>query len=174
MFLTPETNLQTFHFRNIHPQLLIGTASDRYSSWIRQIYSKDRYEERITKRTKTIAGKTFIEEILRVDSVREYFEHFPVLEIDFTFYRLLLDQDGQHTQNYRVLENYRRYLKEGDRLILKVPQIITAQKIHRGEQYLENEDYLNPTIFTEHLESLYFMLKKYIWKPPMEGDIEIN
>jgi len=149
MFLTPETNLQTFHFRNIHPQLLIGTASDRYSSWIRQIYSKDRYEERITKRTKTIAGKTFIEEILRVDSVREYFEHFPVLEIDFTFYRLLLDQDGQHTQNYRVLENYRRYLKEGDRIILKGPQIITAQKMHRGDQFLENDAYLNPTIFTE-------------------------
>jgi uncharacterized protein YecE (DUF72 family) len=52
-----------------------------------------------------IAGKTFIEEILPVDSVEVYFEHFPVLEIDFTFYRLLLDQDGQHAQNYRVLEN---------------------------------------------------------------------
>jgi hypothetical protein len=72
-----------------------------------------------------------------------------VLEIDFTFYRLLLDQDGQPTQNYHVLENYRRYLKEGDRIILKVPQVITAQKIHRGGQYLENEAYLNPTIFTE-------------------------
>jgi uncharacterized protein YecE (DUF72 family) len=146
---TPEPNPQTFHFRSLHPQILIGTASDRYSGWIGQIYSQDRYQGRITKRTKIIGGKTFIEQVLPVDSVQEYFEHFPVLEIDFTFYRLLLDQDGQPTQNYHVLENYHRYLKEGDRIILKVPQVITAQKIHRGEQYLENEGYLNPTIFTE-------------------------
>ena len=149
MSLTPEANLQSFHFHHLHPQILSGTASDRYSGWIGQIYSPDRYEGRITKRTKLIAGKTFIEEVLPVDSVGEYFEHFPVLEIDFTFYRLLLDQDSQPTQNYQVLKNYLRYLKEGDRLILKVPQVITAQKMHRGDQYLENEAYLNPKIFTE-------------------------
>jgi uncharacterized protein YecE (DUF72 family) len=146
---TLEANPQTFHFRNLHPQILLGTASDRYSGWIGQIYSKDHYTGRITKRTKVITGKAFIEEVLPVDSSKEYFEHFPVLEIDFTFYRLLLDQDGQPSQNYQVLENYRRYLKEGDRLILKVPQIITAQKIHRGDQFLENDSYLNPKIFTE-------------------------
>ncbi|MGB7912049.1 MAG: DUF72 domain-containing protein [Desulfobaccales bacterium] len=145
----PEPNPQTFHFRSLHPQLLIGTASDRYSGWIGQIYSKDRYEGRITKRSKIIAGQNFIEEVLPVDSVEEYFEHFPMLEIDFTFYRLLIDQDGQPTQNFHVLENYRRYLKAGDRIILKVPQIITAQKMHRGDQYLENEDYLNSKIFTD-------------------------
>jgi hypothetical protein len=111
----PEPNPETLYFRNLHPQVFIGTASDRYAGWIGQIYSKDRYEGWITRRTKVIAGKTFIEEVLPVDSVGEYFEHFPVLEIDFTFYRLLLDQDGQHTQNYRVLENYRRYLSFSSR-----------------------------------------------------------
>jgi hypothetical protein len=40
-------------------------------------------------------------------------------------------------------------LKDGDRIILKVPQIITAQKMHRGDQYLENEGYLNTRIFME-------------------------
>jgi hypothetical protein len=140
---------ETLHFRNPHSQVLIGTASDRYAGWIGQIYSQDRYEGRITKRTKIIAGKSFIEEVLPVDSVEEYFQHFPVLEIDFTFYRLLLDQDGQPTQNNHILEYYRRYLKEGDRIILKVPQVITAQKVHRGDQFLENEAYLNPKIFTE-------------------------
>jgi uncharacterized protein YecE (DUF72 family) len=140
---------ETFNFRHLHPQILLGTASDRYAGWIGQIYSPYRYEGRITKRTRILSGRTFVEEVLPVDSVEEYFEHFPVLEIDFTFYRLLLDQDGQPTQNYQVLENYRRYLKEADRLILKVPQIITAQKIHRGDQFLENEAYLNPKIFTE-------------------------
>jgi uncharacterized protein YecE (DUF72 family) len=144
-----KSHPETFHFRNLHPHVLIGTASDRYAGWIGQIYSRDPNEGRITKRTKIIAGKNFVEEVLPVDSVEEYFEHFPVLEIDFTFYRLLLDQDGQPTQNYHVLENYHRHIKEGDRLILKVPQVITAQKMHRGDQYLENEAYLNPKIFTE-------------------------
>ena len=71
------------------------------------------------------------------------------MEIDFTFYRPLIDQNGRPTQNYQLLETYRRHLKGGDRIILKVPQIVTAQKIHKGDQYLENESYLNPNIFTE-------------------------
>ena len=144
----PEA-LQSFHFRNLHPQILIGTASDRYAGWLNQIYTPSRYKNRITKRTKIIAGQSFIEEVLPVDSVEEYFEHFSVLEIDFTFYRPLLDQNGQITQNHQVLKTYARHLKEGDRIILKVPQLITAQKIHRGNQYIENPAYLNPIIFTK-------------------------
>ena len=140
---------QNFHFRNLHPQILIGTASDRYAGWLGQIYSQDRYQGHITKRTKIIAGKSFIEEVLPVDSVEEYFEHFPVLEIDFTFYRPLLDHNGQPTQNYQVLKTYARHLKEGDRIILKVPQMIMAQKIRKGDYHIENPAYLNPKIFTE-------------------------
>jgi uncharacterized protein YecE (DUF72 family) len=138
---------KAFQVRGIHPQVFIGTASDRYAGWIGQIYSRDRYEGQITKRSRIVAGRPITEEVLPVDSVQEYFAHFSVLEIDFTFYRPLLDQDGQPSQNYQVLQNYSRYLKDGDRIILKVPQMTTAQKIHRGEQYLENEAYLNPKIF---------------------------
>ena len=87
--------------------------------------------------------------MLPVDSVEEYFEHFSVLELDFTFYRPLLDQNGQKTQNHQVLKTYTQHLKSGDRIILKVPQMITAQKIHRGEQFIENPAYLNPVIFTK-------------------------
>ena len=105
--------MQNFNFRSLHPQVFIGTASDRYAGWIGQIYSQDRYAGRITKRTKIIAGKSFIEEVLPVDSVEEYFEHSSVLEIDFTFYRPLLDQHGQPTQNYQVLKTYSRHLKAG-------------------------------------------------------------
>ena len=144
-----KSELETFHFRNLHPLILLGTASDRYAGWLGQIYSQNRYQGRITKRTKTIAGNSFLEEVLPVESVEEYFSHFPVLEIDFTFYRPLLDQNGQPTQNYKVLMTYARHLKEGDRIILKVPQMITAQKIHRGEQFIENPSYLNPIIFTK-------------------------
>ena len=126
MSTTSEANPKTFHFRNLDPQIFLGTASDRYSGWLDQIYSQDRYEGRITKRTRIIAGRSFTEEVLPIDSEEEYFEHFPVLEINFTFYRLLIDQNGQQTQNYQVLENYHRYLKENYRLFLKVPQVITA------------------------------------------------
>lgn len=144
-----EGNLETLHFREIHPQVFIGTASDRYAGWIGQIYSQDRYAGRITKRTKIVGGNTFVEEVLPVDSVEEYFAHFQVLEIDFTFYRPLLGKDSKPTQNYEVLKAYSRHLRAGDRLILKVPQITMAQKIRKGEHLLENEAYLNPRIFTE-------------------------
>ncbi|MEJ2226195.1 MAG: DUF72 domain-containing protein, partial [Syntrophobacterales bacterium] len=149
MLHSTTTGVAAFHFRNIHPKILIGTASDRYAGWVNQIYSQDRYKGRITRRTKIIAQQSFIEEVLPVDSVEEYFEHFPVLEIDFIFYRPLLDQHGQPNQSYRVLERYARYLKEGDRLILKVPQMVTAQKIRKGEFYATNPAYLNPLIFTK-------------------------
>ena len=102
-----KPNPQSFHFRNLHPNLCIGTASDRYAGWLGQIYSESRYKNRITKRTKIIGGQSFIEEVLPVDSLEEYFEHFSVLELDFTFYRPLLDQNGQITQNHNVLKNLR-------------------------------------------------------------------
>jgi uncharacterized protein YecE (DUF72 family) len=153
-----KTNPQTFYFRNLHPQILLGTASDRYAGWVGQIYSQDRYAARITRRTKIIAGKTYVEEVLPVDSVAEYFEHFPVLEIDFTFYRPLLDPHGQPTQNYQVLKTYAGHLKDGDRIILKVPQMITAQGRHQGDQYLKNPAYLNPQIFTEQFYEPAFEL----------------
>jgi uncharacterized protein YecE (DUF72 family) len=149
MFQPPHPNPKTFHFRNLHPQFLIGTASDRYAGWIGQIYSQDHYQGRVTSRTKIIGGKSYTEKVLPVDSVEEYFEHFPVLEADFIFYRPLLDQDGKPTQNYQVLKKYAQHLKEGDRIILKVPQMITAQKIRRGDLYFPNPTYLNPKIFTE-------------------------
>ena len=149
MSQSPKTLLETFHFRKIHPLIAFGTASDRYAGWIGQIYSQDRYAGRITQRSKIIGGRTFVEEVLPVDSVEEYFEHFPVLEIDFTFYRPILDKNGQPTQNYQVLKTYARHLKDTDQIILKVPQIITAQRIHKGDQYVKNAAYLNPIIFTE-------------------------
>jgi hypothetical protein len=31
-----ERSIETFHFRNLHPKILIGTASDRYAGWIGQ------------------------------------------------------------------------------------------------------------------------------------------
>ncbi|NOR14477.1 MAG: DUF72 domain-containing protein [Candidatus Aminicenantes bacterium] len=141
------SRLASFDFRQVHPQLFIGTMSDRYAGWLGQIYSEDKYEGRISTRTKTLKGNIFTEEVLPADSVREYFEHFPVLEIDFTFYRPLRDKEGNATQNYHVLRKYREQLKPGDRIFLKVPQMLCAPKLRRKEGFVQNPSYLNPEIF---------------------------
>jgi len=140
-------HVESFHFRDLNPHLLIGTTSDRYAGWIGQIYTAEKYEERIRTRTSRIGGHLFAEEVLPVDSVEEYFAHFPVLEIDFTFYRTLLDSSGNPTSNFHVLRNYRRYMNDTDKLILKVPQVIFAKKIRKGKTYVDNDDYLNKNLF---------------------------
>ena len=145
---TSSADLEKFQFRLLHPQVKIGTASDRYAGWMGQIYSAESYHGRISQRTKVVGEKTFTEQVLPVDSVAEYFEHFPVLEIDFTFYRPLLDKNGESTQNFQVLKAYQRHLKDGDSLLLKVPQAITAPKLRRGGTYRENPAYLDPEVFT--------------------------
>jgi uncharacterized protein YecE (DUF72 family) len=124
-------------------------ASDRYAGWIGQIYTEGRYTKGITQRSHKVGDKAFVEKVLPVESVQEYFEHFPVLEIDYTFYRLLLDEKGKPTQNYHVLRSYRDYMTEKDSVILKVPQVIIARRLRKGGAFVENEAYLNPRIFTE-------------------------
>jgi uncharacterized protein YecE (DUF72 family) len=123
-------------------------ASDRYAGWIGQIYSEGRYEKGIIRRSHKVGDQSFNEETLPVESVSEYFEHFPLLEIDYTFYRLLLEKDGKPTQNFHVLKNYRQQMKNGDFVLLKAPQIVIARKLRRGSAFVENENYLNADIFT--------------------------
>jgi hypothetical protein len=85
--------------------------------------------------------------VLPVESIEEYFRHFRVLELDFTFYQLLLDENGKPTQNLHLLGTYSQHLNKDDRLILKVPQTIFAKKLLRSGTYVENGQYLNPEIF---------------------------
>ncbi len=129
-------NLDMFQFRGLHPSIRMGTASDRSAGWIGQIYSRERYASRISRRTNTVGGKSFVEEVLPVDSIEEYFHHFSVLEIDYTFYRPLLETDGEPTQNFHVLRAYRKHVGQGGLLVLKVPQMISAQKIGARERSL--------------------------------------
>jgi uncharacterized protein YecE (DUF72 family) len=114
---------------------LIGTASDRYAGWIGQIYSEGRYEKGISSRSHKVGNKTFNEETLPVESVAEYFEHFPLLEIDYTFYRPLLEANENPTQNFHVLKKYRQHMKDGDLVLLKVPQIVIARKLRKGFEF---------------------------------------
>jgi len=143
-----KINLKRYRFRGLHPNISIGMASDRYAGWIVQVYSEGRYTKEIKPRTHKVGEKSFTEEVLPVESVEEYFEHFPILEIDYTFYRPLLDKNGKPTPNYFTLKEYQNYLKKDDHLILKVPQLISAKRLRRGGKFIENETYLNPEIFT--------------------------
>jgi uncharacterized protein YecE (DUF72 family) len=145
---TPAADLEQFKFWHLHPQVRMGTASDRYGGWVGQIYSVERYLGRINQRTKVVKEQTFTEQVLPVESVAEYFEYFSVLEIDFTFYRPLLDNNGKPTQNLKVLKTYSGHLRSGDTLVLKVPQGITAPKLRRGGQYQDNPTFLNAEAFT--------------------------
>ncbi|HBD10051.1 MAG TPA: hypothetical protein DCZ69_17505, partial [Syntrophobacteraceae bacterium] len=73
-------DLDQYAFRGLHPDVFLGAASDRYAGWLGQIYTAERYQGRITQRTKVVGDVPFTEAVLPVDSVAEYFEHFPVLE----------------------------------------------------------------------------------------------
>ena len=61
------------YFAELHQNILIGTASDRYAGWIGQIYSEGRYEKGITRRSHKVGDKTFNEETLPVESVSRVF-----------------------------------------------------------------------------------------------------
>jgi uncharacterized protein YecE (DUF72 family) len=144
-----STDLSEFRFRNLHPRLFLGTMSDRYAGWLGQVYSEEKYSGRLTRRGKQLGGRAYTEEVLPVESVNEYFLHFPALEIDFTFYRPLLDHNGNPTPNYHVLRQYRRYMGEDDRVFLKVPQAVCARMVRRSGTYVANKSYLDAALFTE-------------------------
>ena len=99
-----------FIFRNLHPNIRIGTASDRHAGWIGQIYTPGKYK--LTTRSHKVGRKSFKEEILPVESVAEYFDHFSVLEVDFTFYRPILNRQLEQTSSYKILQSYNKILME--------------------------------------------------------------
>ncbi len=138
---------ERYLFRSIHPLISIGTASDRYRGWIGQIYSEELYRGQINSRTKQVGNKSFREEVLPVDSVREYFRHFKVLEIDYTFYAPLIE-NGVPTSSAHTLKQYSMRMGPEDRVFLKAPQMFFAQKLRRAKDYVPNEKYLASDAFT--------------------------
>jgi len=137
-----------FRFRDVHPQVAIGTASDRYAGWLGQIYTPARYEGRITRRTHEVGGRRFVEEVLPVDCVEEYFEHFGALELDWSFYRPLLDPRLHAADTFHLLRTYAGHLREGDRVFLKAPQAVSAPRLRRGGGFAPNPEYLDADLFT--------------------------
>lgn len=143
----PVEAASRFMFRDLHPQLLLGTASDRYSGWIGQIYTASRYEGRMSQRIHRVGPESFSSMVLPIDSVGEYFQHFSALELDFTFYSLLLTPEGTPTESHRTLARYVEHLPSGARVLLKVPQQICAYRLWTGKDARENPTFLNPVLF---------------------------
>ena len=74
------------------------------------------------------------------ESTVDYFAHFSVLEMDFTFYRPLKEDDGSPSTNYHVIERYLEHAPATARFLVKAPQA-TCSPYLPGEG--SNEDYLN-------------------------------
>ncbi len=136
-----RSEIDAFRFRDLHPNVRFGTASDRYAGWIGQIYS-EQWSQRITKRSRRLQGKKYEERRVPVASVAEYFEHFSVLEIDFTFYRPLRDAEGDPSNTFFTLEKYAEHAPNDAAFILKAPQQFCARKIRRSNTYRENPSFL--------------------------------
>lgn len=138
--------INEYRFHDIHPNARFGTASDRYAGWIGQIYP-ERFRDTVKARPKRLAGQTFREETVPVESIRDYFEHFSVVELDFTFYRPLLEPDGKPSNNFFVLQQYAEHAPNSARFFLKAPQTFFARKLRRGSggkvSYSDNPVFLD-------------------------------
>jgi uncharacterized protein YecE (DUF72 family) len=143
-----RADADAYNFRDLHPHVRFGTASDRYAGWIGQIYPEDPYATRISSRNRKLAGQTFEEQQVPIESVGAYFQHFGVLELDFTFYRPLLE-DGESSPNYFVLSNYLDHAPDDARFLVKAPQTFFARTLRRGGDFVENPDFLDAEGYLE-------------------------
>lgn len=145
-----EDAITRYDFRHIHPSIEFGTASDRYAGWIGQIYS-EKWKDQVSSRKRTLGGRKYEERQVPVASVVEFFEHFDVLELDFTFYRVLVEPDGDAGGNFFALRTYAEEAPENARFLLKAPQQVTATKLRRSSNgkpaWVDNEDYLNRDMY---------------------------
>jgi uncharacterized protein YecE (DUF72 family) len=135
--------LAGYAFQGVHPRLRFGTASDRYAGWIGQVYPEARWHDKVQTRKKKLGGETFEEHQLPILSVQDYFRHFSVLELDFTFYRPLLEEDGRPGSNHFVLQEYAECAPPEARFLLKAPQAFSARILRQGRGYAENPEYLD-------------------------------
>ena len=150
MLLSPPPDARRkaadYDFRSFSEATRFGTASDRYAGWIGQIYPES-YEQELNSRSRKLGGKSYQERTLPIRSVADYFEHFNVLEIDFTYYRPLLNNDLTPSNNSFVLEQYAAFSPAEARFILKAPQQYFTRTLRRSRQgetfYEENPDFLN-------------------------------
>ena len=141
-----------FDVRRIHPAVRFGSASDRYAAWIDQIYPRDVWAGEVTSRKKAVGGQSYEERLLPTASVEDYFLHFGVLEIDFTYYRPLLEATGKPSPGLFTLQHYADASPANARYVLKAPQQVLSRRLRRKVDgrwaYVDNPDYLDADLFT--------------------------
>lgn len=141
-----RAHVARFDVRTVTPHVRFGTASDRYAGWIGQIYS-ERFATQASSRTRKLGGKRFEERTLPIASVADYFAHFGTLELDFTFYRPLRDENGEPTNNFFVLNKYADHAPDHASFFLKAPQQYFARTLRRSSggkaRYVDNPDFLD-------------------------------
>ena len=140
---TRRSSVNAFRFHDVHSSVRFGTASDRYAGWLGQIYPEDAYADRISTRSRKLGGESFTERRVPIESVQHYFDHFGVLEIDFTFYRPLREADGEPSNTLRVLSNYADHAPDDAAFLVKAPQMFFARTLRRSGSYVRNEDFLD-------------------------------
>ncbi len=147
-----RAEVERFDFRRVHPGLRFGSASDRSAAWIDQVYPRDVWAGEVQTRTKKVGGESFQEHLLPVASVQDYFLHFGVLEIDFTYYRALLEADGKPSANLFTLERTVEAAPANARFVLKAPQQFLARRLRRKVDgrwtYVDNPDLFDADAFT--------------------------
>ena len=144
-----RTAVDAYDFRAFRPHVRFGTASNRYGGWIGQIYPPEQYADRVSTRSRKMGGETFTERRVPIESVRDYFEHFEVLELDFTFYRPLLEANGERGSNYHVLSNYADHAPADASFLLKAPQKFFARSLRRDGQFVDNPNFLDAEGYVE-------------------------
>ena len=136
-----------YAFRDLHPNLRLGTASDRYAAWMNQVYPLDVWGDRVESRPRKTSRGTFDERLLPVASAEDYFQHFDVVELDFTYYRPLLDAGGKPEPGYSTLQQYVEHSPPDARFLLKAPAPFFARQRRKTEdgrvQYVPNPTYLD-------------------------------
>lgn len=146
--LRAQANAYVFH--HIHPRVRFGTASDRYAGWIGQIYPEEAQQD-VSSRSKTMGGTSYTIEKVPISYAPEYFDHFSVLEIDFTFYQPL-HEGNEPTRTFFTLQKYAEAAPSTARFLLKVPQRFSARTLRRsganGPRYIANDAYLDADSYT--------------------------
>ena len=142
--------IEAYDFRTLTASVRFGTASDRYAGWLGQIYPES-YTAEVSSRSRKLGKETYKERTLPIRSVVDYFEHFGVLELDFTYYRPLLDDDGTPSNNHFVLDQYASLAPDTARFFLKVPQQYITRTLRRSREgnvfYEDNPSFLNPEAY---------------------------
>ncbi len=141
--------VNAYAFDDVHPHVRFGTASDRYGGWLGQIYPPEQYADRVSTRSRRMGGESFTERRVPIESVRDYFQHFQVLEIDFTFYRPLLEDDDEPGSNYHVLSNYAEHAPDDASFLLKAPQKFFARSLRRNGEFVDNPTFLEASAYVE-------------------------